>query len=93
MTPLTYELRADIREYLKNPKEVLKCALQIMTFQEGHLSRVTSYFNSVVLKYKAAKLEIMRLNGIIKRQEKDNRDLKPQLMLFKQKLRKGTVIA
>ena len=33
----------------------------------------------------------MRLNGIIKRQEKDNRDVKQQLMLFKQKLRKGTV--
>lgn len=35
MTPLTYELRADIREYFKNPEEVLKCGLQIMTFQEG----------------------------------------------------------
>ncbi|GFG29789.1 hypothetical protein Cfor_11505 [Coptotermes formosanus] len=90
MTPLTSELSADIQEYFRNPEEVLKRALQIMTFQEGHRSRITAYFNNVVLKYKAAKLEIMRLNGIIKKQEKDNRDLKQQVMLLKQKLQKGT---
>jgi len=92
MTPLTSELSADIQEYFRNPEEVLKRALQIMTFQEGHRSRITTYFNSVVLKYKAAKVEIMRLNGIIKRHEKDNRDLKQQLMLLKQKLQKETPV-
>jgi hypothetical protein len=92
MTPLTSELSADIQEYFRNPEEVLKRALQIMTFQEGHRSRITAYFNSVVLKYKAAKVEIMRLNGIIKRQEKENRDLKQQFMLLKQKLQRGAAV-
>lgn len=92
MTPLTSELSADIQEYFRNPEEVLKRALQIMTFQEGHRSRITAYFNSVVMKYQAAKLEIMRLNGIVKRQEKDNRDLKQQLILLKEKLHKGTPV-
>jgi hypothetical protein len=90
MIPLTSELSADIQEYFKTPEDVLKHALQIMTFQEGHRSRITAYFNNVVLKYKAAKQEIMRLNGIIKKQEKDYKDLKQQNMFLKQKIQRGT---
>jgi hypothetical protein len=90
MIPLTSDLNADIQEYFRTPEDVMKRALQIMTFQEGHRSRITAYFNNVVLKYKAAKQEIMRLNGIIKKQDKDYRDLKQQFMLLKQKLQRGT---
>ncbi|XP_021935237.1 RING finger protein 212B-like [Zootermopsis nevadensis] len=89
MIPLTSELSADIQEYFKTPEDILKRALQIMTFQDGHRSRITAYFNNVVLKYKAAKQEIMRLNGIIKKQEKDYKDLKQQNMFLKQKLQRG----
>lgn len=90
MIPLTSELNADIQEYFRTPEDVLKRALQIMAFQEGHRSRITAYFNNVILKYKAAKQEIVRLNGIIKKQDKDYRDLKQQFILLKQKLQRGT---
>lgn len=90
MIPLTSELSADIQEYFRTPEDVLKRAQQIMTFQEGHRSRITAYFNNVVLKYKAAKQEIMRLNGIIKKQEKDYKDLKQQNIFLKQRLQSGT---
>jgi hypothetical protein len=90
MIPLTSELSADIQEYFKTPEDVLKRALQIMTFQEGHRSRITAYFNNVILKYKAAKQEITKLNGIIKKQEKDYKDLKQQYILLRQKLQRET---
>lgn len=90
MIPLTSDLNADIQEYFRTPEDMLKRALQIMTFQEGHRSRITAYFNSVILKYKAAKQEIMRLNGIIKKQDKDYKDLKQRFVFFKEKLQRGT---
>lgn len=90
MIPLNSELSADIQEYFKTPEDVLKRALQIMTFQEGHRSRITAYFNNVILKYKAAKQEIMRLNGIIKKQEREYKDLKQENIFLKQKLQRGT---
>lgn len=90
MIPLTSELNADIQEYFRTPEDMLKRALQVLTFQEGHRSRITAYFNNVILKYKAAKQEIVRLNGIIKKQDKDYRDLEHQFILFKQKLQSGT---
>ncbi|KAJ4440015.1 hypothetical protein ANN_08146 [Periplaneta americana] len=86
--PLNSELRADIQEYFKSTEDVLKRALEITTFQGGHRKRIMSYFNSVVIKYKAAKREIVRLTTVNRKLEKENIEMKQQLAYYKQKEQK-----
>ncbi|PSN51377.1 hypothetical protein C0J52_04470 [Blattella germanica] len=86
---LNSDLKPEIKEYFKNPEEVLKRALQIVVFQTGHQRQLYIYHETLTMKYKAAKQEIMKLNSILVKKDKQIKDLNHQYMLMKQKLQKA----
>ncbi|KAJ9594059.1 hypothetical protein L9F63_014536 [Diploptera punctata] len=88
MIQLNSEIKSEIKDYFKTPEDILKRAIEIIMFQSGHQKQMYSYFKNVGVKYMSAKQEIMKLNGIIKKQEKEIKELRHQNNLMKQKLQK-----
>ena len=88
MIQLNSDLKPEIKDYFKSPEDVLKRALEIIIFQSGHQKQMHSYFKNTSTKYIAAKQEIMKLNEIIKKQEKEIKDMRHLNSLLKQKLQK-----
>ena len=85
---LNADLKPEIKEYFKNPEDVLKRALEIIMFQGGHQKLMHSYFKNVSTKYMAAKQEINRLNELLKKQDKELKELRHHYSLLKQRLNK-----
>nr|CAD7579592.1 unnamed protein product [Timema californicum] len=72
----------DIQEFFTCAEDLINKFSRVLTFQNGHRQRITSYLFNVNAKYKILKKETQRLAEAIKALEKK---LKENFLLFLEK--------
>nr|CAD7413915.1 unnamed protein product [Timema cristinae] len=66
----TYRMGPDIQEFFTCAEDLINKFSRVLTFQNGHRQRITSYLFNVNAKYKILKKETQRLAEAIKALEK-----------------------